>query len=276
VIDRLPGITAKLNRAEKQIEWADSFIPEWTARVKAWGLEAEVDQGQRRYIWTFRQLKPMPPIYPVVCDEIIHHLRSVLDHLACHLVEASGGQVTNTTAWPIERTERDWKRKVERRRRLWQIWRKTGGGPLKGIPIGGPIWTFIEAAQPYRRSREARQDMLFALNDTWNANKHRVLTPDLTYLIAAGDPLDLFDVHPPIQPVESRWLIPRREAKNGTKVALFRFPTSEPLPTMRVKMDAGLSAQIAVGDGKEPTIPFDDLLDLVRQLVTDGAALAPN
>jgi hypothetical protein len=38
-------------------------------------------------------------------------------------------------------------------------------------------------------------------------------------------------------------------------------------------VDARLSAQIAVGDGKEPTVAFDDLLKLVRKLVAEGTAL---
>lgn len=129
-----------------------------------------------------------------MCDEIVYHLRSVLDHLACHLLEASGGRVTNTTAWPVERTRWDWLRKVERRQRPWQLWRKKGGGPLKGIPIGSPAWTLVEGAQPYKGGGEARDHPLFGLTELWNANKHRILNPNLTLLIPAGDPLDLFDV----------------------------------------------------------------------------------
>jgi hypothetical protein len=191
------------------------------------------------------------------------------------LVEASGSKPTNSTAWPIERTKRDWKRKVKRQQRAWQIWRKKGGGPLKGIPIGSPIWAFIEGTQPYHRGSKARDDPVLALNDTWNANKHRILNPGFTMFIPAGDPLDLFEITPYVEPIEPRWLIdsPGRKAKDSTKIALFRFPADVPLPKMRVKVDAESTAQVGVGDNKGPTLNFEETLKLIRNLVAEAKTL---
>jgi hypothetical protein len=274
-VNRLDGIQAKLDRAEQQIEWADRFVPNWTASKETWALEPQIDEGKRRYIWVFRELKPIPPALAVISDEVIHHLRSVLDHLAAHLVEMSGGQPTNSTAWPVERTKSGWRRGVERRRRPWQIWRKKGGGPLRGIPIGSPLWTFIENTQPYRRGSEARNDPLLALHDSWNANKHRILNADFTIFHPEGDPLNLFDLMPFVEPIERRWLIEAggRKVKNKTKIALFRFPADEPLPVMHVKVDAEISAQVGVGDGKGPQVNFHELLELVKGLVAQAKAL---
>jgi hypothetical protein len=272
---RLAGIKAKLDRAEQQIQWGNTFPAAWTAAKEPWALKPEIDEGKRRYIYTFWELEQIPPVFPVICDEIIHHLRSVLDHLACHLVEACGGKETNSTAWPIKGSAWKWRCDVERRRKPWQVWRKEGGGPLAGIPIGSPIWTFIEDAQPYSGGGKARDDPLFALDKTWNANKHRVLNARVLYFFPEGDPLDLFDVEPFIEPVESRWLFGgKREAEDGAPTALFRFPEDRPLPKMRVKVDAEISFEIGIGDGKGPSVNFEKTLGLIRDLVAKGAALA--
>jgi hypothetical protein len=271
-MDRLAGIDAKLTRAEQQIAWANQLIPTWTAREGAWTLEPEINEGERRFIYSWREGIPMPPLFPVICDEIIHHLRSSLDHLACHLIEACGGEITTASGWPIKRTQGQWKRDVERRQRFWQRWRKPGGGPLKGIPIGSPIWAFIEGKQPYNSGGKSSDDPLLALNDAWNANKHRILNEKFTRLFPEGDPIDLFDITPPIEPVEQRWLIEPhgRKVKDGTKIVLLRFPKDQPLPEVRVNVKAGLSGYVGVGDGKGPNLNFGTMAQMVRLIVLEA------
>jgi hypothetical protein len=271
-LSRVDGIEAKLNRAEQQIGVLKESTHTWSTRACA--LEPEVNEGKRRYIWTFVLYEPIPPTPAVISDEIIHHLRSVLDHLASHLVESCGGQ-PGRAAWPFEGSHWGWRRNVERRQHPWQLWRKGGGGPLAGIPRGSPVWTFIESTQPHKSGRKARDDLLFGLNDAWNANKHRILNALWFEAKPEGDPIDLFEVTPAIEPVESRWIIgPGDLLHHGTKIAIFYFPETSPLPEMQVRAEL-LPVQIAMGDGKGPEHNLEKTLEVIRGLVASGIALAP-
>jgi hypothetical protein len=272
VFSRLDGIDAKLDRAEAQMDAFDEIWRTWVAEEQPWGVDREVDQGKRRYIFIFKALKPIPPVFSVMHGETIHNVRSALDHLAAHLVERGDGKITNSTAWPIKKSRAGWRRDVERRRRPWQLWRKQGGGPIKGIPFGSDAWTLIERAQPYVRSDDAGNDPLWTLNLFWNTDKHRLLNAMPNY----ADPdaiLNVFCITPDIEPIEARSLIrPNRPLKDGTKLALYRFPLDRPLPEMNVcrkfRMD------VAVGDDEGKDRPhFRDTIQIVRDLVAEAKAL---
>lgn len=274
-MNRLDGIDAKLDRAQKQIGALRGFPGAWTAGEKPYGFRAEIDEGKRRYIWALDVRKPFPPEAAVVGDEITHHLRSVLDHLAAHLVEASGGHPSLATAWPVMDSERKWKREIEARQRPWQLWRrKQGSGKLRGIPVDSPIWAFIENAQPYKAGSKAREDPLLILHEAWNANKHRILHQFWLEAMPVGEPTDLFDLDPFIEPLEARWIMePGHKLCDGAKVAIFRFPMDIPLPAMKVKVDCKLPGQIAMGDDKGPTCDLDEALKTIRNLVAEAKAL---
>jgi hypothetical protein len=274
-MNRLDGIDAKLDRAQQQIRALTGFPGTWTAREKPYGLRPEIDEGKRRYLWTLDVRKPFPPETAVVGDEIIHHLCSVLDHLAAHLVKASGGEPSLATAWPIVDSEWKWKREIEARQRPWQRWRrKQGSGKLRGIPVGSPIWALIENAQPYKSGRKAGEHPLFAIHQAWNANKHRILHKLWLEAMPEGEPSDLFDVEPDVEPIEARWIMePGHKLYDGAEVAIFRFPLDAPIPAMKVKMDCKIPAQIAMGDDKGPPLPLDETLKTIRNLVTQAKAL---
>jgi hypothetical protein len=273
-VSRLDGIQAKLDRAEEQIGALKDFPSAWASREKPYEFTPEIDEGKRRYIWSLVVRKPIPPTAAVIGDEIVHHLRSVLDHLAGYLVESCGDQPTRATGWPFQTSRWGWKRKVERRQRPWQLWREGRRGPLPGIPRDGAIWAFIESTQLHKSGRKARDDLLYALNESWNANKHRILNDLWLEAEPEGDPLDLFDVVPDIEPVESRWIIkPGDELKTGTTIAIFHFPQSAPLPYMQVKMNAQFRTQIVLGNPDDPGHNIDETLKIIRSLVSRATAL---
>jgi hypothetical protein len=272
-MDRLDGIDAKLNRAEQQIGALKRFPETWTTREQPYAFQPDIDEGKRRYIWVLDVRKPIPPLPAVISDEIIHHLRSVLDHLASHLVERFGGDPGHG-AWPIEGSRWGWERNVERRQHWWQVWRQKRGGPLGPIPRGSAIWTFIESTQPYKSGGKARDDVLFGLNENWNHNKHRILNPLTVEAAPEGDPINMFHVRPAIEPIESRWIMRRGDKlDHGAKIAIFRFPDDVPLPTMEVKMNLQFPVQVAMGDEKGPTHDLEETLERVRSIVARAKAL---
>ena len=270
---RLDGIDAKLNRVEEHFDNLDDYALPWVTERKSWYIARDVNEGDRRYIFTLRLIKPCPPAVAVIADEIVHHLRSSLDHLACHLVEASGGQVTNSTAWPLTDSEWEWNREVERRKRPFQPWRKKGGGRLSGA--SPEARAFVRGHQPDMRGGKTRDDPLTELEKLWNAEKHRVLNAIRLYAKPTNW-RDLFPVTPDIEPVQFKWLArPEDELKLNTTVkwTLFRFPKNRPLPNVDVK--GQLPVEVAMGDGKGDRIEIKETLDLVRGIVGEARQSFP-
>lgn len=272
-LPRIEGINAKLDRAQEHLDGLQDSADPWIAKKETWGFPTQIDKGKRRYIISIRLVEPCPPPIAIVADEIVHHMRSALDHLACHLVETSGGQIERTS-WPIEPSKRRWRANVERRQCPFQFWRKKGGGPLAGA--SPEARAFVERHQPYRRGGKAGDDPLVGLHDLWNTEKHRILNPIRLY---AAEPLtfhDLFEAVPEMDPVEFKWLArPDDELKLNTDVllALIRFPPDRPLPTL--KMDGKLPAQVVMGDGKGRENRIQETLDLIRGIVSEAKALFP-
>ncbi len=272
MFSRLDGIEAKLDRAEAQMDAFDKVWRAWVAENQPWGADREVEKGKRRYIFILRELQPIPPQFSVIAGEIVHDMRSALDHLACHLVERSGGKVTNSTAWPIKNSRAAWRRNVERRRRPFQLWRKKGSGPLKGIPLDSDAWALIERSQPYVRSDDAGSDPLWGLERMWNTDKHRLLNA-MAVFAEPKAVLDVFCTTPKIEPIEVKPLIQaNRPLKDGTKLALYRFPDDRPLPEMRVCGKFAMQVAIGDEDGKDRPA-WRDTLKVIRAIVAEGKAV---
>lgn len=272
-LDRIEGIRLKLLRAEKHLADIDSRGMAWVTKKESWRFATEINEGERRYIVSMGLAKPPPPILAIKVDEVVHHLRSALDHLASYLVEWSGGQ-EGRAAWPVTKSRHEWERRVAKRERWFEVWRKERGGPLAGA--SPEVRAFIEGSQPYRRTSDARQDALFTLNDLWNAEKHRVLNP--IRVVGSNDFgtwSDLFHATPEIAPARFKWLArPRDEFKLGAeiKLAVLEFPVSGPLP--KVKMDGQIPVQVLVGDGEGDGSLADDLV-LIRGIVDEALGLFP-
>ena len=270
--ERLDGIEAKLDRAAEQLDSQDREWVEWREREEPWGADCDIGEQGKRLIFVFKELKPVPLRFSVIAGEIVHDMRSALDHLASYLVEVHGRRLTLSTAWPIEPSRRSWNRKVERRLRPWQLWRKKGSGPLAGIPRGSSAWALIERSQPYVRSDKVRHDPLWTLHQLWNADKHRALHylpiyPDSEHLLKEG-----FRFPPGVTPTSSKVLVSgTRPLKHGTKLALFRFaaPVSPMNVAITVRFDVALSDKEGSRDGGA----LRDTLQILRNLYEEVRAL---
>lgn len=88
------------------------------------------------------------PIGPsIISGDLVHNLRSSLDHLAWQLVKVSGGEPGGWTYFPIYGNKDDFIRDVKQRAK------KRGPGPLDGIEVDGPIWALVEGYQPYKNTK---------------------------------------------------------------------------------------------------------------------------
>lgn len=98
---------------------------------------------------------PIPPTIPLLCGEVVQHLRSALDYLVYELALLDSGHVNERTQFPIEDDEK----------RFWKSRRDTFLAGLSDEHVA-----VIEKVQPYQDVTWTR-----TLRDLSNADKHRTL-----------------------------------------------------------------------------------------------------
>lgn len=107
----------------------------------------------------------------VIVGEIIHDLRSALEHLVWQLVEIGNGQPDHHHTFPLYERPESCDSFRERACRP-ATWPDGTHGPLFGIPDDAV--SVIEACQPYHRADTL---MLAELHAWWNTDKHQALVP---------------------------------------------------------------------------------------------------
>lgn len=120
-------------------------------------------EASEYFIWM--RVRDIPPIrWSIIIGEIVHNLRSVLDHLAWQLVKANGCKPNGDTGFPIF-TQNPFVENADQR--LLGRWeRMTGGMHPDDI-------AFIKEFQPYKRGNNL--NAFFILNRLANHDKHREL-----------------------------------------------------------------------------------------------------
>lgn len=220
-----------------------------------------------------------PPIrLSVIAGDIVHNLRSGLDHLAWQLVLVSKMQPGGWTYFPLYGVEDYFDRDV--RNRL----PRRGKGPLHGIDPTGPIWALIESLQPYH-SREPvtmlddrggsaqvpgpKTHRLAILSMLSRIDKHRKVYEALRFPASERDSLDLMvQRNPEAVPLEERHRdLPGQPLKDGTKLMWLRFDPAGPDPDVRV--EGVFPTYVALGDEDDALAlgGFDVLVAGVEEVI---------
>lgn len=121
-------------------------------------VEGRLDRRAREYRFVALGSPVLPHHFSVLIGEIIHHLRTVLDHLV--FVLASGRGNPSRLAFPVCRDERGFRASLKR-------------GALRGVP--DEAVQVIERLQPYRTSPHPEQATLYQLHNLNIIDKHRLL-----------------------------------------------------------------------------------------------------
>lgn len=158
--DPLVGVRAKLDRAE------DHFAA-LTAQVSAflddepYGVKEHLDAETGGYSLSIEIRKEPPPLLSVIVGDLVHNLRSALDHLAWQLVLANGKTPTGSTQFPIFSQQPASDSELRR----WSA-RVKGMSP--------EVVEQIAAIQPYTVGDNARAYGLAILNAFSNGDKHKL------------------------------------------------------------------------------------------------------
>lgn len=164
----LAGCWAKLERAEEQLQTLDI---ELTRFVEENPYEI-TDQPERTpsgfLVFRYTKVPEVPLRAATIVGEIIHDLRSCLDHLVWQLVLLNNETPSRSDEFPICEL---WGVDVFRVKR--QAWLRDGRRKIK--KLSADHRAIIKSLQPCHRMHGAQTHPLFVLTELWNTDKHRVL-----------------------------------------------------------------------------------------------------
>jgi len=101
--DVIAGPRAKLRRAEHHLDELKAAVQAYRG-AEPFSVERNQAPATGDILYSVRVSRPIPEDWPLIAGDIIHNARSALDHLAAQLVQAAGGQVTETTAFPFAKS----------------------------------------------------------------------------------------------------------------------------------------------------------------------------
>jgi hypothetical protein len=227
--EALGGAFAKFRRADAHLEMLDVVWGKYLgSEPRPYDFIVHINPETGDHTIYAEIVRPPPAMLSVIVGDVLHNLRSGLDHLAWELVKRAGGKPGRHTYFPICDSEERWLQEVEHRRRSGD--RRS---PLSGIEPSSPIWKFIQAVQPYKRAVYA--DAMTALRVLSNADKHRQLLisgmfPDPDDFAAA-----LRWSPEAILREQKIFLGPDEPMKDGDKVAFLNFDPAKSDPHLRVE-----------------------------------------
>jgi hypothetical protein len=170
--ERLDGIRRKIDRAKTHINDVEVVSRKFCeANTDCLAAKTDPDSGKTCFSVRFRTA--LPEELPLMIGDVVHNLRTALDHLAWQLVEANGQTPGFHTSFPIFRVKNTKRFK-----------RKVAGVAAAAVQI-------MELVQPYNSGK----DDLAILSEMDNFDKHRLLivvasTVKESFFGLAGMPMD--------------------------------------------------------------------------------------
>ena len=155
----LDGARAKIERANENIKNLNVEI-DTLLNSNLYRIIPERDDDAGKQSFRFTGPPSVPLRISVLVGEIVHHLRSVLDHLVWQLVIRGGGSPGTHHEFPICRILEKYKKAIGRRK-------------IEGVSATAAA--HIESLQPYHRGPAYATSPLWIVHDLDITDKHRLL-----------------------------------------------------------------------------------------------------
>lgn len=264
----LAGVHAKLARAHEHMEALDD---RWRAFVETQPYAGLHQHDFSLLEWDsyFVVERDIPVELSAIVGDVLHNLRSCLEHLVSCMVIHNGGTVGRHHAFPIYGDEPDFVRRVVNRRR-----ENDRLGPLDGIPRDSGEWALIKRSQPYHLGDNWREHPLAILNEMSNIDKHRSLHVGAAFPDSASA-IDLVTWEPEEAELidsELHWQ-PGDPLEDQTHIVSLRFTPAR--PAAKVRMKTPIPVAIAFGDHspERPRGDFNDVVEYVVGIVREAEVL---
>lgn len=101
------SVLLKVQRADKHLADLEASGRRFQrAKPNSVTIATDPETGDR--VWVVHIHEGPPPTHAVIAGDVVHTLRTALDHMMCALVEANGGTVTKATEFPIFESARSY------------------------------------------------------------------------------------------------------------------------------------------------------------------------
>jgi hypothetical protein len=253
----LDGCWAKVARAREHTQRLEALAEGFLKRRP--NQVSFDDYSESPWVIIRAVVEPIPIEFSMVAGDVIHNLRSGLDHLAWQLVLLSGAVPGRHTSFPLYTTESEFDSGIRNPP-------KGRKSPLDGIDPAGKIWALIERSQPYQ---PAMRDPLEILPTLSNRDKHQGVLVGLSF-VEGIDPDNLFTVEGGKTPDIRPGLLGSGPLEHNAEIARIHAPGGQ------VKMKADPPFQIMVSDGEKHAVSIgalDRLRSCVVKIIRDSEPL---
>lgn len=230
--ERVDGFLGKIERAQEQVQSLKAEIDRHISEGTGHSLVGYVERNKDTFSKLYSRLAgPATPIrFAILCGEIVHQLRSSLDHLVWQLILLEGKTPPPRAEYPIFKKREEY----------------VAGAPrkIKGMP--DEVETLIEQKQPYHWPRP-EDHPLWRIHDLNRIDKHRLLLQAHTNAVFDERFLDV-------------WLA------NGDRPP--PYPIPQPNPEVDIGPQPTIKIVLKYGTGSNPIIPeLTQLCDYTLNLV---------
>lgn len=252
--DPLVAVYAKLGRAEIHLKALQDQVATFLDS-EPYGIREHFHPDKGSYCLTIEVRHEPPLLLSVILGDLIHNLRSALDHLAWQLVLANNSEPTKRTQFPIFTSD------------------PVSGEPLNKLTrnVKGMDKTVVDELrriQPHTAGDRADHHSLAILAKLSNEDKHRLPiacfgaigphNPQTTGIVAGRD-------------IQVRWanISTGKALKDGDEVVWARFDVTGPNP--EIDMKGKVPIEVAFGHVQAR---LGGLVDLCRQARSVVALMA--
>lgn len=160
----LQGCFAKLERAEIQMQYVQNELREYV-EGQPYKISDEPERTPHGWLlWRYHDVPVMPLRFGVILGEIVHDLRSALDHLVYQMVLRNKRKPYTGNCFPIYLIEDH---------PAAPCWVRRASSDLQGVRKRD--WALFQRLQPFRRGHRALFHPLAILEELSVVDKHRVL-----------------------------------------------------------------------------------------------------
>lgn len=157
------GIAEKLKRADENIGNLKSEIDLFIESGE-YPVIAKVNSEMWKKAMAYHREKPIPLRFSVLAGEVVHHLRSCLDHIVWHFSDDTSRRIAqNAIEFPILEFEPTKKNEIERYERK-----------IQGITKAN-VLSLIKDMQPYNAGADTAHHALLIVHNMDRFDKHREL-----------------------------------------------------------------------------------------------------
>jgi hypothetical protein len=171
----LAGIREKLHRAESHLNDLDVEMSAFTDGMPYPLGDPKPNADHTVWVIPLKLRRPLPLLWGVVLGEVVHDLRSALDHTIFQLTLDYMGSELQRTGFPISDKPGNWDQRGGS---------KTPDNPLGFAQVsamyqlrgvGKGVVDYVRRLQPYTLPNKPQLSAMWALHLLWNQDKHRLL-----------------------------------------------------------------------------------------------------